>query len=862
MKLKKIWPALLFLAAFAVCAIVFAGTLSYNSVLQAPDAMPSFGITSLLRRMLPWLNGSGTAFTHDDILKLLPSPAYHELSFIASTALLALAMGVYLRTIGLPAAACFAGGMAMAFSGYHFTLFNAGHRGYFVMMPYAVFMFALIERCIHNPRWFHFALLAICANAGLANQPDVFTIILMLLCAYALFRFVQTARRAGPRKFVAARWKRYVFGIIVAVVVFGAFGYNTVSHVFGVALAGREKQIAGAVGASGDAEADAEAGNAKDKDALWIFATNWSLPPKEMSEFIAPCIRGIDSFNWKARYWGEIGRSYNWNGSPDGLANYRQHTIYLGAIQLSLALFALVYAFASAARRKKTSAAAADDARSGGLNGIVFFWAAVAVVAVLFALGRNAPFYRLFYELPMMDKVRAPLKFVHLTEIAVSVLFACGLAYLVAEPASEAEARRLKIAGKISIAAIVIVVAGCIFASLSFDPTAHKGIWETLGIADAAQQERLARMYTRGFMRSAWLFAVAAAAIGAVVMSRPQSRKFAAAAFAGLLIAAVVLDMAEVGRRFVVPIDKTYATARNPLLESMRKNGPVDGLAFTYLLLTQQPVLLPFIEQLSNGGVLCADPTPGEGPDSWRWKTLLALNSTEADAIKRWKFWGVDAVLAPPQLAASMQHAGIGKITAAYDYDRSWRLVTPAEPARPMIAVVRPAGMPPPVAVYHGWRVAEADAAPGIIAEPAFDMNRTIVVSGDGAAEVDAQANLTPGQWVSPPTASRGNVAVAKANTAKPGMLMIRENMMRVIRCTAKVNGRDAPLYRANGQYYCVPVEAGESVVEIRPYISPLAIIWTAATIAFALCAALAYALSEYGIALPRPRPKHGAAKA
>ena len=393
---------------------------------------------------------------HENLMKvLLPSLVSHELFYAVSAGLVALGLGVYLRLLGLPLSACFGGGLAMALSGYHFTLFNAGHRGYSSMVVYAVWMLPLLETAVRRPRaaWAAFPLLGVCAVCGLATQPDVMTFLLLLSIAYGLFRAAHLAASEGPRAFLAARWRPWLAGAVFALAAFGAFGFGTMRYVFGTVVAGREAQMeaSGAGEASPDA-ADPEAAKAAAHER-WIFATNWSLPPEDLPELVAPNLHGLDTGWAPAPYWGGIGRSEGWEETGQGFPNFRQHSIYLGAIGVALALFAVVGAGFDL-RRKGSDMDGGEPTAPAVPPGLVLFWAGAALVALLLALGRFGFLYRLFYHLPMMDKVRAPLKFVHLAEVCVSILFAFGLARLGRE-----SGRRERLAAKTSILLLALGAA-------------------------------------------------------------------------------------------------------------------------------------------------------------------------------------------------------------------------------------------------------------------------------------------------------------------------------------------------------------------------------------------------------------------
>jgi len=856
MKSKHFWPLFLFLSAFAVCAVVFIEVLPMLSILQAPDAAPSLAKTSLLRRMLPWMNGTQTMITHDDLLKVLPALAYHELSFIVSTALLALAMGAYLRTIGLPLIACFGGGLAMAFSGYHFTLFNAGHRGYFIMMPYAIFLFALVERAIRTPRWFYFALMPICVISGLATQPDVLLMILLFLSVYALVRVVMIVAEIGFKSYFLTRWRHLLLGLIVLLVTSAAIGYRTIEHTLSVTIADREKQIAqssGAPQANGDEKGAPESDKTKN-DARWVFATNWSLPPEAMAEFIAPSLRGLDTRNARAPYWGRLGQSINWEETQQGFPNFRQHALYLGAVQIGVAFFAILVALWPRSRRCKGGDDAGAVSAPDPLNALTTFWLLTGAVAIMLALGRYAPFYRLFYDLPVMDKIRAPVKFLHIAEIAVSILFALGLTRLL-QSAKKTDTRTLRKITAVTIGVLSIGALTCIIASLAFNAESTAATWTTMGIPTGAIPNTLADLFKGALMRAAWMLALVAAALGLSLLPKIDIRIHTVLPCVLLLISASVFDMAEVGRRYVVAYDVSHIAQSNPIARTFEQRGPIDGLSFSYIQFTNQllPGNIPFLESLTISGLACMDPVATDTPDSFRVRTLHALQN---DPVKRWKLWGTVAVLTTPQTANEMIRRNLAKVLGLYDIDQRQRLISPKTLQSAQVAVVEPIDITPSVAVFHSWRVAPKDEALPVIAQHNFDIDREIVVSGDNVKAQSTDNPPTVATWASAPSKTKGSLAKIDVNTDAPGMLMIREHTLRSIPTSATVNRKPAPIYTANGLFLCVPVEAGKSTVVIRPTVSATATAGTLAGLAFALFALISLIRHEF-LDENNPDPTH-----
>ena len=129
-------------------------------------------------------------------------------------------------------------------------------------------------------------------------------------------------------------WK----GVAVAAVVFAVIGAPSFVGAYGD-KAGRDRQIE-------ESKGTALTGGEKDDDreARWIFVTNWSLPPLETFEFFIPRLNGDTScpsvlgLGQSQRtgvrpYSGALGRPI---GAKKG--NYRQHSLYVGWVTCLLAV--------------------------------------------------------------------------------------------------------------------------------------------------------------------------------------------------------------------------------------------------------------------------------------------------------------------------------------------------------------------------------------------------------------------------------------------------------------------------------------------------------------------------------------------
>ena len=418
-----------FTAVFAAAAIwLFWGTWSCDVVPVMPDCQTNFrDWTSVIEGF--WRSFIATGkFVPDDLKILFASPwVWVELQYVFAAYMAALGLAFFLRGKGLTALASYGAGLFLAFSGYWITLFSAGHLGWFRWMTYGVFAFGLIDRCL--PRrgesdaakpqisnivgW---ALLGACVAWGSFYQPDLWLLFTIFTGAYFVWRAIAVRRWD---------WR----GMIVAGAVFCVIGAPSFYSAFVNDLAARDQQISsGGAGGAGAGRGKSAADAAQKAEERWIFVTNWSLPPDEIAEALRPRLNGDTScvltqaLGAKAGrdvkpYTGALGRAY---GAKSG--NYRQHSLYLGVINCLAAFLAVI--FVAIAIKSKNRQFAALKSR----NSEILFFAAAAVVFLLFACGRYCePVYRLVYALPFGDYLRGPVKWYHLFEFCVAVLAGYGL---------------------------------------------------------------------------------------------------------------------------------------------------------------------------------------------------------------------------------------------------------------------------------------------------------------------------------------------------------------------------------------------------------------------------------------------------
>lgn len=435
-----------FTAVFAVCAaVVFWGTWSPEMAPVMPDCPTSYPTHWFRARLVGWLeNGK---FAPAEAINWIGSPyIWTEFQYAFAAYMSALGLVYFLRGRGLPRVAAYGAGLLLAFSGYWFTLFSAGHLGWFQWMTYGVFAFGLIDRAIEKGKPRHWLLLGACLAWGSMHQPDLWLLFSAFSGIYFVFRLVvclramQQSTSHSPFPVPHSPFPlifKWAKGAAMALAALLAIGGASFRSAFVNDLAGRDKQIEEGQTLGANAAKD-------DAEKRWIFVTNWSMPPEATKEFWHAGIEGDTSCpmtlaigqkrgNGIRQYTGALGRPL---GAKQG--NYRQHSLYVGWVTCFLAVLGLLSALLPWLRDAGHETRATGDGQRSTMdspsntnNSAIIFFAVSAVVFWLFSMGRYCePVYRLVYALPFGDYLRAPVKWHHLTEFCLCVLAGYGLAML------------------------------------------------------------------------------------------------------------------------------------------------------------------------------------------------------------------------------------------------------------------------------------------------------------------------------------------------------------------------------------------------------------------------------------------------
>lgn len=168
-------------------------------------------------------------------------------------------------------------------------------------------------------------------------------------------------------------------------------------------------------------------------------AALYSLPWAGLAGFVSPLLFGRGA----ADYWGP------WPRVELG---------YLGVLPLVFAGIALIERPGTTTSRSGSTQPIAHSA--GHRLSTKGFWAALAFLSLLIALGENMPLHRLLYEfVPGFAQLRAPARFVLLTDLGLAVLAGFGFQRVFTPENAERKERGRWVAGFGVVAVAILVIA-------------------------------------------------------------------------------------------------------------------------------------------------------------------------------------------------------------------------------------------------------------------------------------------------------------------------------------------------------------------------------------------------------------------
>jgi len=516
---------------------------------------------------LNWLGGpAGAAFPSFTyallwVLKPLGYAKYYE-----PLCLLVLAVSAWLalRAMGLRPMVCVLGGLAAALNSdlFSYTCWGLGSHALAAASVFLALAALFAKRTA--PLWMRLMLAGMATGMAVMEGFDSGAILSVYVAAVVLFQTLWEKEAGGG---VRRGWRGLARVALVAAVA----GWTAV-HALTVLIG---TQVQGVVGMEQDADTKAQ---------RWNEATRWSLPKMEVLRLVIAGLHGyrLDTPDG-GNYWGAVGRDPAWEAylatpnpdpaqapHPAGL-RHSGAGFYTGVFVVLLALFAVFQA-----ARGQSSVFDREQRRW------VLFWGGAALISLLLALGRHAPFYQMVYALPYFSTIRNPIKFLHPFSLAMVILCAYGLQAVLVRAVERQRSMRGVWAWKVwwsnavgferkftlGCWAVVLasVVGWLIYASSQSNLVRHL---QRVGFGDPAMAESMAWHSVR---EVGWFVLFLLLGVGWLTLARsgffrgPKAVGLVATLAGGVMVA----DMVRASFPWVVYYDYQEKYASNPVIDRLR----------------------------------------------------------------------------------------------------------------------------------------------------------------------------------------------------------------------------------------------------------------------------------------------------
>jgi hypothetical protein len=551
----------LFARSFGDSEVLFSndGPLGLISA-QAEDAWKHFtGIWLPLN----WIGTQGPASlpTLTQVLFLLLGPVGFAKFYVPIAALtLGLAATLLSWRLRFSPAACVLVGIAAALNTDFFSHACWGLASITLAIAFALLALAALSGPLTAR---HLVLGGFATGVSVMEGFDSGAIISLFIAAFVIFKSVLPS---------ASRLQGLGRGILRTVVVAMAAAFMATAALTTLI----STQVQGVAGMGQDTET---------RQLRWNQATQWSLPKRETLRVVVPGLFGYrmdtPDGGW---YWGGVGRDPLWDdylstrqpnpaSAPTGaLLRHSGAGFYAGVLVVLVAFWAVAHSF----RRQRGPF---DELE----RKYIWFWSGAALISLLLAFGRHAPFYQFVYALPYFSTIRNPIKFLHPFEISTLILFGYGLqglwrSYLTTAPAPSHSAlarlrlwwatcppadRRWTLGSGTALA--VALVSWLTYASSQSELSAYL---QKVGFNDPEMAQAIARF---SVAEAGWALLFLTLASGLITLIMSGNFSGTRARWAGLILGALlVTDLARANAPWIVYYDYLEKYASNPVIDLLR----------------------------------------------------------------------------------------------------------------------------------------------------------------------------------------------------------------------------------------------------------------------------------------------------
>ncbi len=637
-----------------------------------------------------------------------------------------IAMFVFLRSMGNRRDASFLGGLMYMLAPSFVSQVYPGHDAKMYIIAWLPLAFAALEFGMQKATMARFALLGgLMGLLILTSHVQMAYYAYWALGLYFLYRLYDSEDHSF--KAIALRSSLFVMAVVFALMLgavqlFPAYKFSTSQSV----RTGGER-------------------------STYEYATSWSMHPEEVAGMLVPSFQGntyIDtrggSYYGVDHYWGKN--------------VFKLNSEYHGLLPMLLALFAMI------CTQKKRR----------------WFFLGIAFLSLIYALGADTPFYRLFYALvPGVKVFRAPSMIIFLFAFSIVAMATDFISDLFeGESSLELCDRRILVFGGFLFAAAVVITLGGesffrTWAGIFF----HK-------MPDFRVQTMLANIPF--VISDLWrILILSLAALGGLWMF--STKKIGNVGLIALFALVTFIDQSVVCSRFITTVDPNTYPLRAPvpaikkIQEKMREEGPFRVF----------------------------DPSrPNNYYAMFGISTVSGSHNNELQSYELFrgpanshltKFWVIDRSLYIEGLALNnfLKVAGVKY------------LLLQNQPGS--IGLVKNEYALPRAFVVHGFVAVPSDtAAVKLLGDASFDPSTTATLEADESDLPFKAATGVSGSVVSDIEYTEWGAEIHCSCTA-PGYLVLSDNYVPYWR--AEVDGVDTEIIRANVTFMAVPCDAGDHVV-------------------------------------------------
>ncbi|MFH0954263.1 MAG: hypothetical protein V1873_08035 [Verrucomicrobiota bacterium] len=770
---------------FAFGVVAFA-LMMFRVVFLSPNVLfttdDGIGAIQLLKSAMPW---SFLGYWDDSVLAgvagllgvgwttvlqwLLPVKFFVNWIHGIDLALASVFFALFLRSRKISWPACALGALTAFWLGSNFTLTYAGHIRKFGILALAGFYLWTVEQAARSRRWGW----AVLAGGGIGlmfmEQPDVALFFALLLGPYALFAVIR------ERGFDVRALLGFVIpaGVAAALLFFNQFWMARSLNLGGIKSTDRDAQ------------------------SQWEYATQWSWPPEESIDFVAPGFTGWRSGEPEGPYCGRMGRSAGWEQTRQGFQNFKLENQYLGAIPVICAVFAVFAAWRGWRSRTAWHLEAA-------------FWAAVTLIALLLSFGKHFFLYRLFYALPMVSSIRNPNKFLQVFQVTLAVLSAYGL-----EAALAGTAERGSMAVRrfvLGAAAVAGVLGLWTLGSVASWGNQASSLSEWGVLADTIVRNRCWALGHAAVMALA-----GALLLWALLLRARNASARPATVSAWAAVALVAADALLLARHYVMPLPPSLIQG-NEAVEMLKANRGHQRVA----MVTQQGFYntwLTFLFPYYGIPTLNATQMPQMTDDYKQFFSTLANQP-----LRLWELAAAKFIMGPAQLWGQVQNDArlkdVFDLVYAYNVFQDpeggaeFSRATQGSPGQHVILKIK--GDVPRYTLVSGWTVVSDEEALRMLASPGFAPFSQVLLAPDTPAPQRESAASGPAGSATVKRYRSGHVRL-QVSADRPAILRISEKYHP--NWKAAVDGKPVPVLRCDYLFQGVYVEPGlhEVVVTYAP---------------------------------------------